>query len=107
MRLAAAAKQATAPLGSFARAALEVSTAAADMDGATAARLDAALAALVDERDALVAAARARLAAALAGVPLPSEEARDLAERLEGLAARAQALLDVTRRAGSPAGGGP
>ncbi len=107
MRLAAAAKQATAPLGSFARAALEVSTAAADMDGAAAARLDAALAALVDERDALVAAARARLAAALAGVPLPSEEARDLAERLEGLAARAQALLDVTRRAGSPAGGGP
>jgi arylsulfatase A-like enzyme len=107
LRLAAATKQAQAPLGTFARAALMVATTAAEMDADDAAHLDAALAHLVDERDALVAAARARFAAALAGVPLPSEEARDLTERLEGLAARAQALLDVTRRVGSPAGGGP
>jgi hypothetical protein len=107
LRLAAAAKQAQAPLGTFARAALMVATTAAEMDADDAAHLDAALAHLVDERDALVAAARARFAAALAGVPLPSEEARDLTERLEGLAARAQALINVTRRVGSPAGGGP
>lgn len=107
LRLAAAVKQAQAPLGAFGRAALAVATGAAGLDADGAARLDAALAHLVDERDALVAAARARLATALAGVPIPGEEARDLAERLEGLAARTQALLDVTRRAGSPAGGGP
>ncbi len=107
LRLAAAGKQAEAPLGAFARAALAVATTAAEMDRAAAARLDAALAALVDERDALVAAARARLAAALAGAPVPDAEARELSERLEGLVARAWALADVTGRAGSPAGGGP
>lgn len=107
LRLAAAAKQAAAPLGAFARAALAVSTVAAEMDGTEASRRDAALAALVDERDALVAAARAPLAAALAGVPVPDAEASDLSGRLEGLAARAWALAAAPEQVESPAGGGP
>ena len=94
MRLGAAFKQLTAPLGAFTRHALAVSTRAAfAADTPEGARLDTALAALVDERDALAGRALTFLRAQAAGHPVdPSDTAR-LTGQIESLLAQV-AVLD-------------
>lgn len=91
-RLGAAFKQANAPLGTFGRAALALSTRAAFAAAPEGARLDAALAALVDERDALAAQALILLRAAVSGAWSDAAGAGELAGRIEALIARARLL---------------